>query len=51
MAGKHKSLRAFDRIRKLPSGRFQARYPGPDGVLRAAAQTFATTTNADRGWH
>lgn len=48
MAAKRKSRRAFGRIRKLPSGRFQARYPGPDGVLRAADQTFATTTDADR---
>ncbi|CAM5429056.1 Site-specific integrase OS=Streptomyces cyaneofuscatus OX=66883 GN=G3I52_34780 PE=4 SV=1 [Streptomyces cyaneofuscatus] len=48
MAAKRKSRRAFGRIRKLPSGRFQARYPGPDGVLRAADQTFPTTTDADR---
>lgn len=31
MAGKRKSRRNFGRVRKLPSGRFQARYPGPDG--------------------
>ncbi|MDX3747291.1 tyrosine-type recombinase/integrase [Streptomyces sp. AK08-02] len=48
MAGKRKSRRGFGRIRKLPSGRFQARYPGPDGVLRPADRTFATTTDADR---
>ncbi|RVU27183.1 site-specific integrase [Streptomyces antnestii] len=48
MAGRRKSRRNFGRIRKLPSGRFQARYPGPDGVLRSAGKTFATTTDADR---
>ncbi|PAZ09907.1 site-specific integrase [Streptomyces sp. SA15] len=48
MAGKRKSRRNFGRIRKLPSGRFQARYPGPDGVLRPADRTFATSTDADR---
>ncbi|MFB7643592.1 tyrosine-type recombinase/integrase [Streptomyces sp. NPDC056084] len=48
MAGKRKSRRNFGRVRKLPSGRYQARYPGPDGVLRPADRTFATTTDADR---
>ncbi|MFB7296415.1 tyrosine-type recombinase/integrase [Streptomyces rubiginosohelvolus] len=48
MAGRRKSRRNFGRIRKLPSGRFQARYPGPDGVLRPADRTFATTTDAGR---
>ncbi|MFI6937407.1 tyrosine-type recombinase/integrase [Streptomyces sp. NPDC050287] len=48
MAGKRKSRRNFGRVRKLPSGRFQARYPGPDGVLRPADRTFATSTDADR---
>lgn len=39
--------RRFGRVRQLPSGRFQARYPGPDGVDRPAPQTFATKTDAD----
>ncbi|WP_225850950.1 tyrosine-type recombinase/integrase [Streptomyces sp. HPF1205] len=39
--------RAFGRIRKLPSGRFQARYLGPDGVDRPAPHTFATKKDAD----
>ncbi|GGY53788.1 site-specific integrase [Streptomyces omiyaensis] len=47
MARKRKSRRSFGRVRKLPSGRFQARYPGPDGVLRPADRTFATSTDAD----
>jgi integrase len=42
-----KKKRAFGRIRKLPSGRFQARYLGPDGVDRPAPHTFATKTDAD----
>ncbi|MFE3176873.1 tyrosine-type recombinase/integrase [Amycolatopsis sp. NPDC059090] len=36
------SRRDWGRIRKLSSGRFQARYPGPDGVLRPAPDTFDT---------
>lgn len=48
MAGKRKSRRGFGRVRKLPSGRYQARYPGPDGVLRPADRTFPTVTDADR---
>jgi len=39
--------RRFGRVRRLPSGRWQARYPGPDGVDRAAPQTFATKKDAD----
>jgi integrase len=39
--------RRFGNVRKLPSGRFQARYPGPDGVLRSAPETFPTQTAAD----
>ncbi|MGM9384263.1 tyrosine-type recombinase/integrase [Streptomyces antibioticus] len=44
MAGKR---RQFGRVRKLPSGRYQARYVGPDGVLRPAPDTFATKRDAD----
>ncbi|RCV49698.1 tyrosine-type recombinase/integrase [Marinitenerispora sediminis] len=40
--------RRFGRVRKLPSGRFQARYPGPDGVDHPAPFTFATKKEADR---
>jgi integrase len=40
--------RRFGRVRKLPSGRFQARYQDPNGVDRPAPQTFATKTDADR---
>src|SRR3954468_2454790 len=47
--------RQFGSIRKLPSGRFQARYTGPDGHTYAArrengqALTFRTRGDAD-GW-
>ncbi|MFI7158631.1 tyrosine-type recombinase/integrase [Micromonospora chalcea] len=40
--------RRFGRVRKLPSGRFQARYRDPDGTDRPAPHTFATKTDADR---
>ncbi len=39
--------RRFGAIRKLPSGRFQARYPGPDGVVRPADDTFAAKAEAE----
>ncbi|UVS76330.1 tyrosine-type recombinase/integrase [Actinokineospora sp. UTMC 2448] len=38
--------RDWGRIRKLPSGRWQARYPGPDGRLRPADKTFDTKADA-----
>lgn len=40
--------RRFGRLRKLSSGRWQARYTTPDGVERSAPETFATKTDADR---
>ncbi|MFI1050594.1 tyrosine-type recombinase/integrase [Streptomyces griseoruber] len=48
MSGNNRGRRRrFGAIRKLPSGRYQARYPGPDGVMRPAPETFATTADAD----
>ncbi|WP_406344540.1 tyrosine-type recombinase/integrase [Streptomyces sp. NBC_00648] len=44
MAGKR---RQFGRVRKLPSGHYQARYLGPDGLLRPAPETFRTKRDAD----
>ncbi|MGF0171588.1 tyrosine-type recombinase/integrase [Streptomyces sp. Marseille-Q5077] len=44
MAGRR---RQFGRVRKLPSGRYQARYVGPDGLLRPAPETFRTKKDAD----
>jgi integrase len=42
------SKRRFGRVRQLPSGRFQARYRGPDGADHPAPTTFATRRDADR---
>jgi hypothetical protein len=39
--------RRFGRVRQLTSGRWQARYTGPDGIDRPAPETFATKTDAD----
>ncbi|WP_269855547.1 tyrosine-type recombinase/integrase [Streptomyces sp. RPT161] len=39
--------RSFGAIRKLPSGRYQARYPGTDGALRAAPDTYETKRDAE----
>lgn len=40
--------RRFGRVRRLPSGRYQARYLGPDGIDRPAPRTFAAPTDAVR---
>ncbi|WP_405662053.1 site-specific integrase [Streptomyces sp. NBC_01166] len=48
MANQRGKRRRFGSVRKLPSGRFQARYPGPDGLMRSAPETFPTQTDADR---
>ena len=40
--------RDFGNLRRLPSGRWQARYVGPDGQRRSAPHTFDTTTAAAR---
>ncbi|MFB6660920.1 tyrosine-type recombinase/integrase [[Kitasatospora] papulosa] len=39
--------RSFGRVRKLPSGRYQARYLGADGIDRPAPETFRTKRDAD----
>ncbi|MDP9430107.1 MAG: site-specific integrase [Actinomycetota bacterium] len=40
--------RSFGSVRRLPSGRYQASYIGPDGRRRSAPQTFVTKTDATR---
>jgi len=40
--------RRFGRVRELPSGRWQARYKGPDGIDRPAPHTFDSKTSAER---
>ncbi|MCP2255686.1 Site-specific recombinase XerD [Prauserella aidingensis] len=47
MANK-KGRRSFGNVRQLPSKRWQARYPGPDGVERLAPYTFDTRRAAER---
>lgn len=44
-----KAKAGFGSIRKLPSGRRQARYTGPDGVRYVAPTTFTTLQDA-RAW-
>jgi integrase len=39
--------RRFGSVRRLPSGRWQVRYPGPDSVVRPADDTFETKTDAE----
>jgi integrase len=40
--------RRFGRVRKLASGRYQARYRGPDGLDHPAPATFTSKREADR---
>src|SRR4051795_9656869 len=40
--------RSFGTVRLLPSGRYQARYPGPDGRMRTAPDTFESRADAGR---
>lgn len=39
--------RYFGTVRKLPSGRYQVRYRGLDGVMRPAPSTFASKADAN----
>lgn len=41
-----KTRRRFGAVRQLPSGRWQARYAGPEGEFHRAPRTFATKTEA-----
>jgi hypothetical protein len=38
--------RRFGTVRLLPSGRYQARYRGPDGRMRSAQRTFERKAEA-----
>jgi hypothetical protein len=44
---RHEARRGFGYIRKLPSGRIQVSYAGPDPVRHAAPFTFATRLDAE----
>lgn len=48
MPAKKNGRRDFGAVRELPSGRFQARYWGEDGLRRSAPHTFATETLAKK---
>jgi hypothetical protein len=39
--------RRFGRVRRLPSGQYQARYAGPDGIDRPAPQTFTSKSDVE----
>jgi integrase len=47
MGNKKNRRRRFGAVRELPSGRWQARYRGPDDIFRPADQTFASKTDAE----
>jgi Phage integrase, N-terminal SAM-like domain len=40
--------RYFGNIRRLASGRYQIRYPGPDGRMRTGPETYARSGDAKR---
>ena len=40
--------RRFGNIRKRESGRFQIRYPGPDGRMRTGPDTYERKSDAER---
>ncbi len=44
---RRKPKREFATIRRLPSGRWQVRYTGPDGIRRPAPHTFGYRVDAD----
>jgi excisionase family DNA binding protein len=46
MSNSKKGRRRFGNVRKLPSGRYRARYLGPDGIERKAPHTFETERQA-----
>ncbi|BCO35254.1 tyrosine-type recombinase/integrase [Mycobacterium heckeshornense] len=49
MAKQRRTRRGFGRLRRLPSGRWQAAYTGPDGRVHKASRTFGSRTDAE-GW-
>src|SRR5262249_57703629 len=40
--------RRFGNIRKRASSRYQIRYPGPDGRIRAGSETYERKSDAER---
>ncbi len=47
MAQQRKKRETFGKLRKLPSGRYQANYTGPDTRLHKAPSTFDTREDRD----
>jgi hypothetical protein len=47
VANNRGSRARFGNIRRLPSGRYQARYVGPDGITHKAHTTFDTIGDAE----
>ncbi len=47
MANKDRHRR-FGNVRKRGSGRYQIRYPGPDGRMRTGPETYARKSDAER---
>jgi hypothetical protein len=43
-----RTKRSFGSVRKLESGKWQARYPGPDGSMIPGPDTYATRALAER---
>jgi integrase len=46
--GRNGRRRRFGSVRAMGSGRFQARYVGPEGIRRAAEHPFASRSDAER---
>ena len=40
--------RRFGNVRRRESGRYQIRYPGPDGRMRTGPETYERKSDADR---
>jgi integrase len=40
--------RRFGNVRRLPSGRLQIRYPGPDGRMRTGPETYERISDAEK---
>ncbi len=40
--------RRFGNVRRLPSGRLQIRYPGPDGRMRTGTETYERSPDAEK---
>src|ERR1700748_2305643 len=43
-----KGHRRFGNVRRRESGRYQIRYPGPDGRMRTGPETYERRSDADR---